>query len=156
MPLMIRWPGREREGRTIRGLVQTIDLFPTVLKAAGIKPPMTDAIDLRELTAKGRNGRRAVFAEHAGRLGAMVRTPEYKYILSQGNTQFFPDGPSLFDLKADPGEVSDLAGRGLPVEAQLADLLRQFLADRRKAPAAPASEQTDEEKARLKALGYIQ
>jgi arylsulfatase A-like enzyme len=156
VPLMIRWPGGEREGRRIRGLVQTIDLFPTVLKAAGIKPPPSDATDLRELTAEGRNGRRAVFAEHAGRLGAMVRTPEYKYILSQGNTQFFPDGPSLFDLKADPGEVSNLAGRGLPVEAQLADLLRQFLADKRKAPAAPASEQTDEEKARLKALGYIQ
>jgi arylsulfatase len=156
VPLMIRWPGRDQEGRRLHGLVQTIDLFPTLLKAAGLKPPATDATDLRELTGEGKKGRRAVFAEHAGRLGLMVRTPELKYILSQGNTQFFPDGPSLFDLKADPGEVHDLAGRGLPAEAQLADLLRRFMADRRNAPAAPGREQTDEEKARLKALGYIQ
>lgn len=156
VPLMIRWPGREREGRKIHGLVQTIDLFPTLLKAAGLKPPASDATDLRELTGEGKKGRRAVFAEHAAKLGLMVRTPELKYILSQGNTQFFPDGPSLFDLEADPGELHNLAGRGLPAEAQLADLLRRFLAGRRNAPAAPGREQTDEEKARLKALGYIQ
>jgi arylsulfatase A-like enzyme len=156
VPLMIRWPGRERQGRRVQGLVQTIDIFPTVLRAAGIKAPAVDGTDLRELTGEGKKGRRAVFAEHAGRLGLMVRTPEAKYILSQGNTQFFPDGPSLFDLEADPGEVTNLAGRGLPTEARLADLLRRFMADRRNRPAAPGREQTDEEKARLKALGYIQ
>ncbi len=31
VPMMIRWPGRDRTGRSIRGLVQTIDLFPTLL-----------------------------------------------------------------------------------------------------------------------------
>jgi arylsulfatase A-like enzyme len=156
VPLMIRWPGREREGRKIHGLVQTIDLFPTILKAAGLKPPAVDGTDLRELTGAGKKGRRAVFAEHAGKLGLMVRTPEYQYILSQGNTQFFPDGASLFDLKADPAEVQNLAGRGLPAEEQLSDLLRRWLADRRGHPTAAGREQTDEEKARLKSLGYIQ
>jgi arylsulfatase A-like enzyme len=156
VPLMIRWPGPRREGRRIHGLVQTLDLFPTLLKAAGLKSPATDGADLRELTAAGKNGRRAVFAEHAAKLGLMVRTPEHKYILSVGNTQFFPDGAALFDLKADPAEVHNLAGRGFPVEGRLADLLRRFMADRRNSPAAPGREQTDEEKARLKALGYLQ
>ena len=154
VPLMIRWPGREREGRRMEGLVQTIDLFPTLMKAAGLEVPPEDGIDLAELTGKGKSGRRAVFAEHAGKIGLMVRTPEHKYILSQGNTRFFPDGAYLYDLKADPGETRNLAGQGLPAEQRLADLLRRWLADRRNSPQAPQREQTDEEKARLKALGY--
>ncbi len=154
VPLMIRWPGREKEGRRIEGLVQTIDLFPTLMKTAGLAVPQEDGLDLRELTGDGKSGRRAVFAEHAGKLGLMVRTPEYKYILSQGNTRFFPDGAYLYDLRADPGETRNLAGQGLPDEERLADLLRRWLADRRHSPQAPQREQTDEEKARLKALGY--
>ena len=37
VPLMIRWPGRQ--GRRIEGLVQTIDLYPTLLNAARLKAP---------------------------------------------------------------------------------------------------------------------
>jgi arylsulfatase len=155
VPLMIRWPGREQEGRRIEGLVQTVDLFPTLVKAAGLEVPPQDGTDLRELTGDGKRGRRAVFSEHAGRLGLMVRTREHKYILSQGNTRFFPDGAALYDLKADPAETRNLAGQGLPAEQQLADLLRRWLADRRNSPQARPREQSDEEKARLKALGYL-
>ena len=155
VPLMIRWPGREREGRRIEGLVQTIDLFPTLVKAAGLEVPTQDGTDLRELTGEGKRGRRAVFSEHAGRLGLMVRTPEASYMLSQGNTRFFPDGAFFYDLKADPQEARSLAGQGLPTEQQLADLLRRWLADRRPSPGTKPREQSDEEKARLKALGYL-
>lgn len=156
VPLMIRWPGRERTGRRIEGLVQSVDLFPTLLKSAGLQvPPQQDGTDLRELTGDGKRGRRAVFAEHAGKLGLMVRTPEHKYILSQGNARFFPDGAFLYDLKADPEETRNLVGQGLPAEQQLADLLRRWLADRRNGPQARPREQSDEEKARLRALGYL-
>jgi arylsulfatase A-like enzyme len=154
VPLMIRWPGRERTGRRIEGLVQSIDLFPTLLEAAGLQVPPEDGIDLRELTGAGKHGRRAVFAEHSGKLGLMVRTLDYKYILSQGNTRFIPDGAYLYDLKADPGETRNLAGTGLPVEQRLGDLLRRWLVDRRSSPGTRQREQSDEEKARLKALGY--
>jgi len=154
VPLMIRWPGEDRKGRRINGLVQSIDLFPTLLEAAGLAVPTQDGLDLRELTGEGKNGRRAVFAEHAGKLGLMVRTADFKYILSAGNTRFFPDGAYLYDLAADPGETRNLAGRNLPAEERLSDLLRRWLADRRGSPQARPREQTDEEKARLKALGY--
>ncbi|HJX29817.1 MAG TPA: sulfatase/phosphatase domain-containing protein, partial [Thermoanaerobaculia bacterium] len=137
------------------GLVQTIDLFPTLLEAAGLQVPQQDGTDLRELTGEGKRGRRAVFSEHAGRLGLMVRTPEHKYILSQGNARFFPDGASLYDLKADPEETRNLAGQGHLAETQLSDLLRRWLADRRNAPQAKPRAQSDEERARLKALGYL-
>lgn len=155
VPLMIRWPGAEPKGRRLEGLVQTIDLFPTLLVAAGLQVPQQDGTDLRELTGEGKRGRRAVFSEHAGRLGLMVRTPEHKYILSQGNARFFPDGASLYDLKADPEETRNLAGQGHLAETQLSDLLRRWLADRRNAPQAKPRAQSDEERARLKALGYL-
>ncbi|MFL6292970.1 MAG: sulfatase [Thermoanaerobaculia bacterium] len=141
VPLMIRWPGADREGRRIEGLVQTIDLFPTILRTVGLSIPPQDGQDLRKT-------RRAVFAEHSDHLGAMVRTRDSKYIRT-------PDGSFLYDLKADPGETRNLAGRSLAVERELTDLLKRWQADRRSHPEARPVEPTDEEKARLKALGYV-
>jgi arylsulfatase A-like enzyme len=156
VPLMIRWPDRrERQGRRIQGLVQTIDLFPTLLAAAGLKTDRPiDGQDLRELTGAGRTGRRAVFSEHAGRLGVSVRTLGYRYTLSQGNAPFIPDGPALYDLKADPQEIQNLAGRGLPAEKELNDLLLRWLADRRRGPTPQSRDLTEEEAQKLRSLGY--
>ena len=137
VPLMIRWP--DRQGRKIEGLVQTIDLFPTILRAAGLSVPPQEGQDLEKT-------RRAVFAEHSGRLGAMVRTLDFKYI---------QPGPKLYDLKADPKETRNLAGRGLAIEKELAGLLRRWQADRRSHPEPRPVEPSDEEKARLRALGYV-
>ncbi|HEV8582727.1 MAG TPA: sulfatase [Thermoanaerobaculia bacterium] len=154
VPLMIRWPGRESAGRRIAGLVQTIDLFPTLLAAAGLQTPKQDGTDLRELTGEGRQGRRAVFSEHAGRLGLSVRTRDYRYGLNQEGDRFLPVGPYLYDLKADPGETQNLAGRGLVVERELNNLLLRWLADRRRNPNPQSRDLTEEEERRLRALGY--
>lgn len=154
VPLMIRWPGREPEGRRIEGLVQTIDLFPTLVAATGLEAPKQDGIDLRELTGGERHGRRAVFSEHAGRLGVSVRTHDYRYGLNQGNDKFFPDGPYLYDLKADPGETRNLAGRGLPIEKELNGLLLRWIADRQRSPSPESRDLTEEEEKKLRALGY--
>ncbi len=156
VPLMIRWPGAKQEGRRFEGLVQTIDLFPTLMGAAGLTVPEQNGEDLRQLTDEGRQGRRAVFAEHAGKLGLMARTRDYKYILSQGNAPFFPDGASLYDLKADPGETQNLAGKNLPAEVEMSSLLRRWLAERRDRPKAVPKDLPPEEIERLRALGYIQ
>jgi arylsulfatase len=158
VPLMIRWPGAapKEGGHRFDGLVQTIDLFPTLLGTAGVAVPPQDGIDLRHLTGGKGTGRRAVFAEHAGQLGAMVRTRDFQYLVSQGNVQFFPDGVSLYDLKADPGEAANIAGQGRPAERELGDLLRRFLADQgRKGPRPRSRDLSPEETERLKALGYL-
>jgi arylsulfatase len=158
VPLAIRWPGEAPRGRRIHGLVQTIDLFPTLLAAAGLPVPPQDGADLRQLTGSAERplpGRRAVFAEHAGKLGSMVRTARWKFVLSQGNTQFLPDGPTLYDLAADPGETRNLAGRSLPAERELAELLGRWSSDRRGRPAAAQPKGlTPEEIERLRSLGY--
>ena len=154
VPLMIRWPGRDREGQRFDGLVQTLDLFPTLVAAAGLPVPPQDGTDLRELTGKGHDGRRAVFSEHAGRLGVSVRTKDWRYGLSEGNARFLPDGPYLYDLRNDPGETKSVAGQGLPVEKELNGLLVRWLGTRRKNPNPEARDLTEEERQKLKALGY--
>lgn len=154
VPLMIRWPGREREGRRIEGLVQTLDLFPTLVTAAGLPVPKQDGTDLKELTEGDRKGRRAVFSEHAGRLGVSVRTLDWRYGLSQGNAPFFPDGPSLYDLKADPGETRNLAGQGRAIEKELNGLLLRWISDRRRNANPQSRDLTEEEEQRLRSLGY--
>jgi arylsulfatase len=198
VPLLVRWPGPPRAGRRFDGLVQTLDLFPTLLAAAGLPVPPQDGIDLRKLSGGGsaesrgaslaataaataaiaaitpvtagadagatgaapRRGRRAVFAEHANGLGAMVRTREYRYIVSRGNTIIMPDGPTLYDLAADPIETRNLAGQGLAAERELAGMLDRWLAQRRPRPGSPADQAhpqplSAEEAARLRALGYV-
>ena len=85
-----------------------------------------------------------------------MRTRSYKYILSQGNAPFFPDGASLYDLEADPKELQNLAGRNLPAEAEMSNLLRRWLADRRQREKTIPKDLPPEEIERLRALGYIQ
>ncbi|HEV3456564.1 MAG TPA: sulfatase, partial [Thermoanaerobaculia bacterium] len=230
VPLLVRWPGPPRPGRRFDGLVQTIDLFPTLLAAARLPAPPRDGIDLRRLSVSraaaanaaggyrsvsgqlaaaalapaallsagsaaagsasassapagslpaaasatsgtvyavaavpalaGPGGRRAIFAEHSNGFGAMVRTRDYQYILSRGNTGIFPDGPMLYDLRADPLETRNLAGQGLAAERELAGLLNGWLAQRRPHGGSPAEQArphalSDEEAARLRALGYV-
>jgi arylsulfatase len=154
VPLLVRWPGEPRKGRILRGLVQTTDLFPTLVAAAGLPVPPQDGTDLRELTRDGRLGRRAVFSEHSDRLGVTVRTRDFRYMLSQGNIKLLPDGAYLYDLRKDPQETENLAGRGLPAEKDLAALLTRWMADRKRGVDPKSREQTDEEKKKLEALGY--
>lgn len=41
IPLLVKWPG-QTEGRRSARLVSQVDLFPTVLRAAGVAPPPSD------------------------------------------------------------------------------------------------------------------
>lgn len=48
-PLAIRWPGRVEPGRDERTLVSSLDLAPTILRAAGLAPtPEMPGLDLRD------------------------------------------------------------------------------------------------------------
>jgi len=93
----------------------------------------------------------------------MVRTRDHRYVVSRGNTAVFPDGASLYDLRTDPAESRNLAGRGLPAERELAGLLAAWTAQRRPAPsgssgsagAARPQPLSKEDAARLRSLGYL-
>ncbi|MEO8504252.1 MAG: sulfatase [Acidobacteriota bacterium] len=154
VPMIVHWPGGRAPG-VRRGLVQSIDLFPTLLAAVGIAAPQNDGTALSELVGENRHGRRVVFSEHSGATGAMVRSERYKYMTSAGNPMI-PDGEYLYDLQADPGESQNLVGKGMAEEKELSTVLGLWLRDRR-APAHGASPQplSEDDRARLHALGYL-
>lgn len=159
VPLLFRWPeemtARPPAGRRMGGLVQTLDLFPTLAGVAGLPAPSSDGQDLLALAAAGGRGRRAVFMEHADRLEVSVRTSTHRYVRSAGHPQRAA-GTYLYDLEADPGETANLSGSGLAIEAELERLLSGWLAERRDTPEARRRDDlSPEELDKLRSLGYL-
>lgn len=112
VPLIMSWPGRIESGVTCDGLVELVDLAPTVLEAVGLDrmPGMQGKSLWPILTGEssGAQHRDDVYAEfydakpghpdpkpHA----TMVRTDEHKLVQYHG----IPDG-ELYDLTEDPNE----------------------------------------------------
>ncbi len=108
IPLIIAAPGAAA-GKTCRGLVELLDLYPTVADYCGAKPPHTLAgKSLRPLLDDPtRNGKEAAFTlvvRGQGVYGQTVRTDRWRYTRwSDGTTE-------LYDENADPQETHNLAG----------------------------------------------
>jgi choline-sulfatase len=122
--LLMRFPGLIRPGRATPALVELIDLAPTVLDLCGAPVPanLHGRSLTRLLRAETDGHRERVIAEYADNEEAMIRTERWKLIYSTGARRRRdgyaldrPDeGPSiqLYDLKHDPDETVNLAGRG--------------------------------------------
>lgn len=151
VPLIVRWPGRVEAGRPASGMVELLDLFPTLLDLAGLPaPPGLQGRSFRPLLeAPGAAGRPDVFSEYPENEEAMVRDGRYKLIVGSGRrhrqdgyaTARPQPGPytRLFDLDADPDEVEDLAQdpRLSAVRERLEDTLYDRLV-RTRNPSSPA------------------
>lgn len=136
VPLMVSFKGRTPARIDREHLVSTVDVLPTICDYAGIEPPPAiRGASLRGVIENpGKPGREMVVSEMAGAGGGagrsfMVRTQQYKYMVfpaAGGNP-----AEMFFDMKADPGEMKNLAG-----EASLAGEIqrhRQLLTQWRKA-----------------------
>jgi arylsulfatase A-like enzyme len=101
VPLIIKYPSRERRGRDER-LVSGTDLLPTILGAVGL--PSSNAGSGRDLSDRTWT-REFVYAEsESGEY--MIRTETHKLILHPE-----PSKSLLFDLVSDPLETNNLAHR---------------------------------------------
>jgi arylsulfatase A-like enzyme len=105
VPCIVRGPGVAR-GATCGGLVESVDLFPTLARLAGVDPPeWVQGHDLGPLLRRGPAdavpGRAAVYAEAVDK--RCVRTAEWKYI-------HYPAKPygELYHLVEDPHELANL------------------------------------------------
>jgi arylsulfatase len=128
VPVIIRWPGRIEAGRRVPGLVQQVDLLPTILEAVrsggdgGDAPERIDASKLAD--PPGLDGRSlwpairgeasgthdVVFlSECAWQAARGIRTDRYKYIRTYDAGLFIRPECELYDLAEDPFETVNLA-----------------------------------------------
>ena len=133
VPLVMRLPVTTLPGRRHAGLVELLDLFPTVCDAAQIAPPSLPGRSLWQDLVEGRDeGKEAVFAESypmarnvevfGPQPHRMIRTDRWKLIQSgEACTEFF-------DMETDPEEKSDLSDE--PAYRQVREELLARLAER--------------------------
>lgn len=116
VPLVVRWPGRVQPGRRAQPC-SLVDLLPTFLDVANqaLAQPVqaVDALDgqslLPSLLTGSQEQQGDVVCEYSAEgvqaPSRMVRRGDHKYVYTLG----LP--PMLFDVRRDPRELEDLAGR---------------------------------------------
>ena len=158
VPLFIRRPGGEGGGRRVQGLVQSIDLLPTMVSLAGGTPPdHAQGRDLSSLLleskAEGEDGLESSFASAARLTPGLysMRSGAYSLIVD-----LYSGEQRLYDLERDPGEQWDLAAERPQVVSRLrAELDRHLAAMAAEGGIAPEQRPIDDERIEeLQALGY--
>ena len=107
VPCILRWPGRLPAGKTSDALGTTMDLYSTVLAAAGATAPSDRVIDGRNLMPVLMEGKvdpeRTIFGQGRTEL-ATARDSRWKlHILAQPNAPQPKPGPPAVDKRAPDG-----------------------------------------------------
>jgi choline-sulfatase len=159
VPMLVRWGSGGPTGR-VPIPVQHVDLFQTLLEAAGVEAPRgTEGVSLLRLArAAGRPGaagERPIFSylHLDGRPRAALREGRSKLIVALDGERLIR--PRLYDLEADPGEAKNLAKRDPERVARMEAVIRGYLAKERHGLRGAPVEMDDELRRRLEALGYM-
>ena len=129
-PFIIRVPGAAGNGRPSRRIVEFLDLYPTLVEAAGLPANRsTQGVSLMRLLRNPESSRwsRPAFSQIRG--GRSVRTDRWRYTEWEGGRL----GRELYDHRLDPGEHNNLAGdpKHAAVVARLRVLLPKGLVEPR-------------------------
>lgn len=138
VPLIVRLPGEGERGGVADEWVTNADMFATVLGLLGIERPADAPPNSRDFSPAARGQKlpaekfpRELFGQYDlvnsgdGRRMRMLRTDRWKLILHLNA----PDQHELYDLEADPGELTNRFGRrGNEVTVdKLTDLIRKHM-----------------------------
>jgi arylsulfatase A len=137
VPCVIRWPARVPAGNALAGITCTMDLYATILEAAGATVPLEYVVDGRSLWLylAGESGPpRSTFFYYHGKLLVAVRADEWKLHLHKMpirkrtvNADPVPcHPPELYNLKSDPGETRMVTKEHPEVAARLSGLGEDF------------------------------
>jgi arylsulfatase A-like enzyme len=132
VPFCVAWPQRIPGGQTFAAPITGLDVFPTVLAAAGIEPPATLQVDgvnlLPQLGAEKQPlpPRTLVwrYATAPNEFGYAVRDGRWKLVSSR-----YKDRQFLFDLEADAGEQHDLLAANPGTGRRLAEVYARWSRD---------------------------
>jgi len=107
VPMIVRPPGGCAQ-RRFNGLMEVMDIAPTVLNYAGVPiPPEMAAVSFRPILEGGDGGHEAVLSEYTSNnqniSGKCLVTDRYKYVMWTGE-----HGGEFYDLQEDPRELRNL------------------------------------------------
>jgi len=104
VPCIVRWPGVVPAGSVCEEFLSSMEVFPMLCSAAGVRPPRgvtLDGFDMTGvLTGKEKSRRKEMFWKRQAKKAA--RVGNFKWVESDR-------GSGLFDLSSDIGEEHDLS-----------------------------------------------
>ena len=119
IPLIMSVPGMATAGSRARGIVEAVDMFPTLNELCGLSPPpqALEGLSFAPLFDDPRRPwKKAAFNRYAG--SKSVKTERYNLTVN-GPFEF----PELYDLTEDPDETTDLSGARPDLVMQLRAVL---------------------------------
>lgn len=129
VPFLVSWPKRFAGGTDFKGLTSSLDIFPTVLDAAGIQTTTSfglDGVSLLPFLTTEKNKQpheQLVWRKDAA---AAIRFNQYKLIRVRGL------GERLYDLNQDPSETNDLRNQQPQVFSSMKQKLLAWEKDKMK------------------------
>ncbi len=156
MVLVAQVPGRKFPPAARGRYITHVDIMPTIFDALGIEPPaeLDGRSIFREAPAASDEGRAIAECLQTGADEKAVRRDEWLLILDLETNE-----RELYDLAEDPGARQNLAGKGLEEEKLLSREIASYVeATEKEAKAMGASPEMnlpEEQKRRLRGLGYI-
>lgn len=131
-PLIVRWPGHIRPGsRDATSVVQGVDLFPTIARAAKVAPPRgVDGVDIGGAWRGKAVRSRPDLYFHVARPAKeasfgpayAIRSGPWKLLMNRKRTDV-----ELYDIDADPTETRDRKADSPRVAKRLADRLAAWI-----------------------------
>jgi len=110
VPCIVRWPGVVPAGSVCKEFLSSMEIFPLLCNAAGVRPPrdvVLDGFDMTGvLTGEEKSRRKEMFWKRQANKAARVGS--FKWVESDR-------GSGLFDLSSDIGERHDLSSEKLDV-----------------------------------------
>jgi choline-sulfatase len=156
VPLLLKLPGNRQGGSTVGHWVESIDVMPTLLEQAGVKTPA--GVQGKSLFADGSQ----VFAEEnleGNRLESLryrEKGAELKVITANPGNPRGLKPLELYRVDTDPGELNDLSSsHRKQAEAGKRDLQRYAASAEKGAVERRSVQMTEEQKERLRRLGYL-
>lgn len=157
IPLLVKWP-HQKEAARVSELVSQVDLYGTVLEAAGIESPPRDGLPLGDGSEAGLQQRREVFMEeHESRihpLFANMMLARHMYGIQElDRREVVWDGGSECESRVAGGWENDPCEVVWNDRMEWLQTLAELPLDR--GVSEHSGGLSDEERERLEALGYV-
>jgi arylsulfatase A-like enzyme len=134
VPLILKWPGKIKEGQVSEMPVSSVDIFPTLYKAIHKKAVMNKAVDGKDivelLANEKRNIGRSIFwhyphySNQGGKPGAAMVKNGFKLILNYEDKSI-----ELYNLKNDISERYNIASANKNMVKAYKKILEKWLRD---------------------------